>query len=122
MSNSNPVSIQSYAQLQAYMDQMIQRYSTGISGAPHKAFWNTLTYEQFTTGNVPRVNPPVRILVLGAGAGSNIVQALQGVGPLFGPSGTFGIMPADGTGPWTADEIKPLIDWINANCPNNASP
>jgi hypothetical protein len=122
MSSTNPSAtgpIQSYAELQTYMNNMITLYGTSISSAPHHAFWNTLTYEQFTTGNVPGVNPPVKILEVGNGTGSNIVQALQGVGPLFGPNGRIGQMPADGTGPWTAEQIQPLIAWIDANCPNN---
>jgi hypothetical protein len=115
--SSATASISSYASFKTYMDSMITKYGTGITGSPHKAFWNTMTYDQFTTGNVPHVTPAVKILAKGDGAGSNLVQALQGVGPLFGPDGTIGIMPADGTGPWTPQEIQPVIDWINANCP-----
>lgn len=122
MSSTNPCDqgpITSYAMLQAYMNCMINYYGTSIAEArPHYAFWNTLAYEQFTTGNVPGVTPPVKILEIGNGDGSNIVQALQGVGPLFGPGGQIGQMPADGTGPWTAEQIQPLIDWIDAKCPN----
>ncbi len=111
--------IQSYAQLQNYMNGMITHYGTSIASAPHKAFWNVLTYEQFVTGHVPIKNHPcITILKVGDGENSNIVQALQGVGPLFGPSGSIGQMPADGTGPWTAAEIQPLIDWIDAGCQN----
>jgi len=115
---SNQASIQSYVQLQAYMNGLITDYDTSISSAPHHAFWNTLTYEQFTTGNVPNISQSVKILEIGDGAGSNIVQALQGMGNLFGPNGSIGQMPADGTGPWTPDQIQPLIDWIDAKCPN----
>jgi hypothetical protein len=123
MSSNNPCDkgpIQSYAELQAYMDCMVNQYGTSIAEAQHHAFWNTLTYEQFTStaGSVPGVTPAVQILVIGNGAGSNIVQALQGKGS-FGPSGQYGQMPADGTGPWTAEQIQPLIDWIDAKCPNN---
>jgi hypothetical protein len=123
MSSNNPCDkgpIQSYAELQAYMDCMVNQYGTSIAGAPHHAFWNTLTYEQFTTGTVPGVDS-VQILVIGNGAGSNIVQALLGTaGTPFDPNGgQYGQMPADGTGPWTPDQIQPLIDWIDAKCPNN---
>jgi hypothetical protein len=111
--------INSYVELQGYMNKMTAFYNTSISSAPHHAFWNTLTYTQFTTGNVPHISPPAQILVIGNGAASNIVQALQGVGPLFGPSGQYGQMPADGTGPWTPEQIQPVIDWIDAKCPNN---
>lgn len=121
MSASSPTPIQSYAALQAYMDKLDASYSTGISGSPHGAFWDMLSYDQFISGNVPGVTPPAKILEIGNGAGSNIVQALQGVGPLFGATGTIGPMPADGTGPWTTAQIQPLIDWIDAKCPNSGS-
>jgi hypothetical protein len=104
--------------LQNYMNCMINYYSTDIADAPHHAFWNNLTYDEFINGNVPGVSPPVKILEIGNGDNSNIVQALQGVGPLFGPNGSIGKMPYDGTGPWTSEQIQPLIDWINAKCPN----
>lgn len=120
MSNSSQISIQSYAEFQSYMNKMISLYETSIASAPHKAFWNTYNYEQFITGNVPNISPPVKILEVGNGAASNIVQALQGAGPLFGPNGNYGQMPADGTGPWTAAQIQPVIDWINDGCQNSA--
>ncbi len=116
--NTAAAVIQNYAQFQAYMNKLIAYYNTSIASAPHHAFWNVLTYQQFITGNVPNISPPVRVCVPGNAANSNIVQALQGVGPLFGPNGSYGQMPADGTGPWTAAQIQPLIDWINAGCPN----
>jgi hypothetical protein len=122
MSSTNPCDkgpIQSYAEFQAYMNCMINYYSTSIAEAQHHAFWNTLTYEEFTNGSVPNVKPAVQILEIGNGADSNIVQALQGVGKLFGPGSQIGQMPADGTGPWTTEQIQPIIDWIDAKCPNN---
>ena len=118
MPESDSGLIQNYAQFQAYMNKMITIYDTSITSAPHQAFWQSYTYQQFITGNVPHVAPPVKILEMRNGAASNIVQALQGVGPLFGPDGDYGQMPADGTGPWTAAQIQPVIDWINAGCPN----
>jgi hypothetical protein len=121
MSESPQNPIQSYTGLQAYMNKMIALYGTSISGAPHHAFWNTLSYEQFISSNVPGVSTPVKILEPGNGAGSNIVQALQGIGNLFGPNGSIGQMPADGSGPWTTAQIQPLIDWIDANCPNTGA-
>jgi len=46
----------------------VQAFFKGVSnaaGAPHGAFWNTLTYNEFVTGPVPGVtvpntNPPRR--------------------------------------------------------------
>ena len=60
MSESSASSIQSYAAFQSYMNNLISSYGTSISGAPHKAFWETYTYEQFISGNVPNVSPPVK--------------------------------------------------------------
>ncbi|MDB5917851.1 MAG: hypothetical protein JWR40_2085 [Massilia sp.] len=100
---------------------LINLYGTAITGAPHQAFWHRLTYQEFITGNVPGIQSEVQILQVGHGAGSNIVQALQGVGPLFGPGGNIGQMPADGSGPWTTAQIAPLMDWIDAGCPNLAA-
>jgi hypothetical protein len=96
-----------------------------VPNAPHQAFWDTLSYTQFTTGTVPGVSgsgSPYPILEIGKGANSNFVLALQGGGPLFGSTGSIGQMPADGNPPsmpfFTAAQIQPIIDWINAGCPN----
>jgi hypothetical protein len=102
-----------------------------VPNAPHKDFWDTMTYTDFTTGNVPHVNSqpppappgPYPILVVGDGANSNFVLALQGRGPLFNNAdGAFGQMPADANPPskpyFTHDQIQPIIDWIDRKCPN----
>jgi hypothetical protein len=97
----------------------------GVPNAPHESFWTKLNYQQFTTGAVPGVGgsgSPYPILQVGNGANSNFVQALQGVGPLFGPTGSIGQMPADANPPGmpflTTAQIQPIIDWIDAGCPN----
>ena len=115
--------------LAAYLDGILQRNNelNGVATAPHKNFWETLTYQQFTTGNVPGISfgprPPYPILVIGDAASSNFVLALQGAGPLFdNNTGAFGQMPANANPPavpfLTAAEIQPIIDWINNGCPN----
>jgi hypothetical protein len=115
--------------LGAYIDGILKQNNEydGVAVAPHKYFWDTLNYSQFTKGNVPGVNfgpsPPHPILVVGNGANSNFVLALQGVGPLFdNDTGAFGQMPADASPPampfFTAAQIQPIIDWINNSCPN----
>jgi hypothetical protein len=107
--------------LGGYIDGILtpsQNQDVAGGGCPHHAFWTTLNYKDFTTGNVPGVGS-YPILVIGNAANSNLVQALQGVGPLFNPnSGTFGQMPADGPPFFTAEQVQPIIDWINAGCPN----
>jgi hypothetical protein len=115
--------------LAAYVNGILQQNNeaSGVPSAPHKNFWETMSYEQFTTGNVPGVSfgpsPPYRILVAGDGAKSNFVLALQGTGPLFDPNnGVFGQMPANASPPaspyFTPAQIQPIIEWINNGCPN----
>jgi hypothetical protein len=115
--------------LAAYLDGILQRNNEagGVASSPHKNFWDTLTYQEFTTGNVPNVSfgpsPPYTVLVVGDATKSNFVLALQGVGPLFdNNSGAFGQMPANANPPsmpfLTDAEIQPIIDWINNGCPN----
>jgi hypothetical protein len=115
--------------LGSYIDGLLTQNGEldGVGNAPHLNFWDTLSYSQFTTGNVPGINggpnPPYPILSLGDGANSNIVLALQGKGPLFdNNTGAFGQMPADANPPanpyFTDAQIQPIIDWINKRCPN----
>jgi len=115
--------------LGAYIDGILKQNNEagGVPSAPHKNFWDTLSYKDCTTGNVPGVNfgpnPPYPILVVGNGANSNFVLALQGVGPPFdNNTGAFGQMPANANPPampyFTSDQIQPIIDWINNGCLN----
>ena len=115
--------------LRAHINNVLKQHklADGVASAPHLNFWDKLNYTEFTTGNVPGVtegpNPPYRILVVGDGANSNLVMALQGKGPLFDKdNGAFGRMPANAEPPempfFTAEQIQPIIDWINKGCPN----
>jgi hypothetical protein len=115
--------------LGAYIDNILTQNNeiSGVSGAPHANFWDTLTREQFVNGTVPGVtwgpSPPYSIVDLQSPLNSNIVLALQGQGPLFNNNdGAFGQMPADASPPsmpyFTNDQIQPIIDWITAGCPN----
>lgn len=90
--------------------------------APHGDWWNSMTYEEFVSGNVPGdigSDQPMPILVRGNSAQSNIVMALQGTaGTPFDPeTGSIGQMPASGP-LFTKDQIQPLADWIDAGCPD----
>jgi hypothetical protein len=124
-----PPTLNSYADVQQYLSNLVATLGSNIGGAPHGAFWKTLTYKQFTTGNVPGgklVNQPPgdppnpdgtwTILVVGKAPDSNIIKALQGVAPFDGS--IFQQMPADGPPFASKDQIQPLADWINRNCPN----
>jgi hypothetical protein len=94
-----------------------------VAGAPHKAFWATMPYDDFVNGAVPGVQDPntggpLPILVKGNSAKSNLILSLQGNGPLFDPNtGAFGQMPANGPPMFTGDQIQQIADWIDAGCP-----
>ncbi len=118
--------LKTYADVQSFISSVLK--TNEIEGAPppkspHKAFWATLTYEQFCEGNVPGVKDPttgngVPILVKGNAQSSNLILALKGEGPLFGPGGPFGQMPAGGMTKFTAEQVQAIADWIDAGCRN----
>jgi hypothetical protein len=114
------MAINSYSELQAYMTNWLKDNNQYPVGPPHRSFWETMSYADFTTGNVPGINPPAKVLIVGDGLGSNFVQALMGVGPLFDPNtGKYGQMPASGppfmqdAGPVVGPVVQPIVDWIN---------
>jgi len=119
------MALRSYAEVQKFISDILTANGEagGVPGAPHRAFWTTLLYNDFVNGNVPNVldptsNKPVPILVKGNSAQSNLILSLQGKGPLFDPNtGAFGQMPANGPPMFTADQIQQLADWIDAGCP-----
>jgi hypothetical protein len=117
-------SITSFAQLQSFINQVLTANNewAGVSDSPHLAFWTTLSYQQFVTSNVPGVTDPntgspMPILVKGSSATSNLILALQGVGPDFGPDGGIGQMPSNGPPFFTTDQIASIAAWIDNGCP-----
>jgi hypothetical protein len=111
--------LNSYTDVQKYLNDLVTALGCNIGGSRHKAFWNTLTYEQFKGGPVPLVSGNWKILEIGSPDTSNIIMALQGVAPFDGS--TFPRMPADGPPFATPDQIQPLADWIRNKCPNGAA-
>jgi hypothetical protein len=114
------VALKSFAEVQNIITRVLTENGEigGVSNSPHGAFWTKLTYTQFTTGNVPGVNPPTPILVIGDSAKSNIILSLQGIGPLFDPNtGRFGQMPANGPPFFTLAQIAEIAGWIDSGCP-----
>jgi hypothetical protein len=117
------VVIKTYAQLQAYLTQILtsnissqtgsSEQDDAINNSPHGAFWSTLSYNDFVTGDVPNMGMPV--LVKGSSAKSNIILALTGQPPFDGSQ--FSQMPADGPPFLTAAQIAPIAAWIDAGCP-----
>jgi hypothetical protein len=108
--------LNTYADVQKYLNDLVTALGCNIGGSPHKAFWNNMTYQQFTTGAVPSVRGNWLVLQIGSPDTSNIIMALRGVAPFDGS--TFNQMPADGPPFATPDQIQPLADWIQNNCPN----
>lgn len=92
----------------------------------HKRFWNTMSYPQFTTDEVPDIfdadtGDPLHfpILVKGKPDESNLIKALRGTpGTPFDPNnGSIGRMPVGG--PQMPPElIDAIADWIQRGCPN----
>jgi hypothetical protein len=114
------MAITSFAQLKAFIDNVLLRNgeSGGVGHSPHRAFWDDLTYDQFVNGNTPNVDPPVKILVAGNSAQSNIIMALRGSGPLFDPNtGAYGQMPANGPPYFTNEQVDEIAAWIDNGCP-----
>jgi hypothetical protein len=116
--------INSYAELGQYIDGILSANGDLPVGPPHKQFWDTMTYDDFTNGNVPGVvDPttklPMKILVIGNSKASNLILALQGApGTVFDPANPkdIGPMPNGGT-LFTSAQIQPIADWIDAKCP-----
>jgi hypothetical protein len=116
--------LNSFAAVQQFITQILSqnREQGGVHVSPHKAFWNTMTYDEFVSGNVPSVSDPnsgspLPILVKGHSAQSNLILALRGIGQLFGSDGAIGQMPADGPPYFTPDQIDSIAAWIDAGCP-----
>lgn len=115
--------LNSFADVQSFITQVLVQNGQqgGLGFAPHKAFWNTLTYDQFVNGNVPNVpdpdtGNPIPILVQGNSAQSNLILALKGDGPLFADA-AFGRMPANGPPFFSDDDIASIAAWIDNGCP-----
>lgn len=106
--------LNSYKDVQDFFNNFVAANQIGIDDAPHGAFWNTLTYDEFVNGDIPSV-PGVKILVSGNSADSHLLKILKG--PLMVAGQSFRRMP--GGGPFMSDEmIATLADWIDRNCPN----
>jgi hypothetical protein len=117
------VTLNHYTDVQQYLIKILTGNISSQTGnneeedsennAPHGAFWATLSYTDFTTGDVPNMGMPV--LVKGDANSSNIIKALLGLPPFDGSQ--FQQMPADGPPFLTPAQVQPISDWINNGCP-----
>ncbi len=113
--------LNSYQDVQNAINQFVKTAGVNPAGAPHHEFWNSMTYDQFTTGNVPGVPAgPWKILAVGDSKNSTIIQILSGTGDAFND---FGQMPQPNPpyNPEQNDLIGELSDWIDRNCPNSGA-
>jgi hypothetical protein len=116
--------LKSYAEIQGLLNDFVKKHNVPIASAPYGAFWNKMTYKEFTEGNIPGVTSPVtgkplKVLVVKNSRASNLIQALQGVkGSAFDPvEGPLGRLPP--TGPFMhGEDIDRIADWIDRGCPN----
>ena len=111
-----------YAEVQAGLDAFVNQAGVNIQGAPHGAFWQSMTYTDFTTGDIPNVasGGPWKVLVIGDSQNSNIIQILSGIGEA---KKRFGQMPRPRPPyePEQSETITALAAWIDAGCPNTSS-
>ena len=116
--------LKSFADVQRFISEIVSQNGQqgALPSAPHQAFWATLTYDEFVNGNVPGVTDPntgqpMRNLVKGKSAQSNLILSLQGLGAIFGPDGAIGQMPANGPPFFTPEQISAIAMWIDSGCP-----
>jgi len=73
-----------YAEVQAALNAFVTEAGVSPGLAPHHTFWNTMSYQQFITDNVPGVpGGPWKILEVGCSKNSNIIQILSGYGKAY---------------------------------------
>jgi hypothetical protein len=111
--------LKSFSEVQSFLSKVVAESNlvNEMPLSPHKDFWNHLTYDQFVTGNMPNLKIPIRILVKGDSASSNLILSLKAEGPLFNrETGKPGPMPPKGP-MFTSEQIEELAGWIDAGCP-----
>ena len=107
------IDVKTFADVQKMFTEYVALNPVNISNSPHKNFWATLNYQQFTTGNVPKVTPEVKILTCSDSENSNLVKILSG-----GLANDIPEMPAGG--PYFPEEqIKSFAKWVDGGCNEN---
>lgn len=106
--------LNNYADVQRALNDFCNHVGVDPTAAPHGDFWNTMSYNDFVTGDIPRFKG-VKVLVVGDAANSNIIQILKGIGE---QADNYGAMPPGVPENQKADIIATLSDWIVRKCPN----
>jgi len=79
--------------------------------APHHAFWDSLTYDQFITDSLTVYGNKYKIVNCGHPDNSDIVEALEGM--------LAGVRQMPGGGPYFPEnQIEEFKTWIKDGCPN----
>ena len=82
------MTLNNYADVQNALNTFVNQAGVTPGQAPHGAFWTSMSYEDFTTKDVPgNVGGSWRICVPGDADGSNIIQILCGYGDAFNSAG-----------------------------------
>lgn len=118
--------INNYSDLQKLLNAFVAANSLTPGLAPHAVFWNSMTYQEFITGEVPNVSG-FKILIPGDPENSNLIMALAGTpnSPFDPNTGEIGQMPQPNppyntASPQQAEVIAAISDWIARKCPNGA--
>ncbi len=110
-----PPPVNRFAQVTGILDAAV---GPGTFGA-HGPFWRGKSRDQL----VAQVVFGQQLLVVGDGAGSNLVKALRGQAPFGSDTGTAGAlferMPA-GRSPVAPADIDTIRQWIDDGCPDTA--
>ena len=101
--------INNYGDVQKMFDDYVGLNGIHINASPHKAFWDTLSYDNFINGKVPNVG--VKICECGNSKASAIVQILQGAYE------SYPEMPAGGPY-FPQEQVDKFAEWIDKGCPN----
>ena len=106
--------INNYSDVQKMFNEFVTLNGIKIQDSPHGKFWDDLTYDQFTTGNVPNVGN-IKICDCSGDKGdeSNIITILEGM------LGGITEMPAGG--PYFPEaQVNEFKTWIDNKWPNGS--
>ena len=118
------MALKNYADVQNALNTFVNQAQVTPGQAPHGAFWQSMSYQDFITKNVPgNVGGSWKIVVPGNADQSTIIQILCGYGEAFNSAGQMP-QPSPPYASQTYGQfalVCDLRDWINAGCPNPTS-